>query len=121
MVFQSYALYPHMDVCAEHGLLPGDPQAPTRPTAHRASPRPPVRSGWSKLTERLPRALSGGQRQRVAMGRAIVRDPRAFLFDEPLSNLDAALRVEMRARDRAPAPAAGRDDGLCHPRPDRGA
>ena len=52
--------------------------------------------GLDKLTERLPRALSGGQRQRVAMGRAIVREPKAFLFDEPLSNLDAALRVEMR-------------------------
>ena len=52
--------------------------------------------GLGTLTARLPRALSGGQRQRVAMGRAIVRDPRAFLFDEPLSNLDAALRVEMR-------------------------
>ena len=60
--------------------------------------------GISDLLERLPRQLSGGQRQRVAIGRAIVRNPRLFLFDEPLSNLDAQLRDEMRSRNQAPAP-----------------
>jgi ABC-type sugar transport system ATPase subunit len=69
--------------------------------------------------DRKPRAMSGGQRQRVAIGRAIVREPEVFLFDEPLSNLDANLRVQMRTRSRA-STTAGRDDDLRHPRPDRG-
>ena len=95
MVFQSYALYPHMDVARNMGFsmeIRGDEKS-ARATRVAAAART---LGLDKLTERLPRALSGGQRQRVAMGRAIVREPRAFLFDEPLSNLDAALRVEMR-------------------------
>ncbi len=95
MVFQSYALYPHMDVARNMGFsmeIRGD-GAPAR---HSKVVAAAATLGLSALTERLPKALSGGQRQRVAMGRAIVRDPRAFLFDEPLSNLDAALRVEMR-------------------------
>lgn len=95
MVFQSYALYPHMDVARNMGF---SMEIRKEPTAERTSR---VRQaaetlGLSSFMERLPKALSGGQRQRVAMGRAIIRDPRAFLFDEPLSNLDAALRVEMR-------------------------
>ena len=95
MVFQSYALYPHMDVARNMGFsmeIRGDAQAARRSKVAAAA----ATLGLTKLTERLPRALSGGQRQRVAMGRAIVREPKAFLFDEPLSNLDAALRVEMR-------------------------
>ena len=95
MVFQSYALYPHMDVGRNMGFsmeIRKDPAEARRSKVAEAAKT----LGLSHLTDRLPRALSGGQRQRVAMGRAIIRDPRAFLFDEPLSNLDAALRVEMR-------------------------
>lgn len=95
MVFQSYALYPHMNVARNMGFsleIRGESGTGARQRiADTASTL-----GLQALLERLPKALSGGQRQRVAMGRAIVRDPRAFLFDEPLSNLDAALRVEMR-------------------------
>ena len=95
MVFQSYALYPHMDVARNMGFSMEIRRAPRaeRETKVAAAART---LGLGALTARLPRALSGGQRQRVAMGRAIVREPKAFLFDEPLSNLDAALRVEMR-------------------------
>ncbi|MGB3554087.1 MAG: sn-glycerol-3-phosphate ABC transporter ATP-binding protein UgpC [Jannaschia sp.] len=95
MVFQSYALYPHMDVARNMGFsmeIRKDPSADRKSRVAKAAET----LGLSQLTDRLPKALSGGQRQRVAMGRAIIRDPRAFLFDEPLSNLDAALRVEMR-------------------------
>ena len=76
--------------------------------------------GLTPLLERYPRQLSGGQRQRVAMGRAIVRDPQVFLFDEPLSNLDAKLRVADAHRDQGTAPAARDHDRLRHARPDRG-
>ncbi|WP_120634551.1 ABC transporter ATP-binding protein [Ruegeria sp. EL01] len=95
MVFQSYALYPHMDVARNMGFsmeIRKDPAAERKSKVAQAAET----LGLSNLTDRLPKALSGGQRQRVAMGRAIIRDPQAFLFDEPLSNLDAALRVEMR-------------------------
>ena len=95
MVFQSYALYPHMDVGRNMGFsmeIRGDARDARRSKVAQAART----LGLDRLTDRLPRALSGGQRQRVAMGRAIVRDPEAFLFDEPLSNLDAALRVDMR-------------------------
>ena len=95
MVFQSYALYPHMDVGRNMGFsmeIRKDPAEVRKTKVAEAAKT----LGLSHLTDRLPKALSGGQRQRVAMGRAIIRDPRAFLFDEPLSNLDAALRVEMR-------------------------
>ncbi|MSU89261.1 sn-glycerol-3-phosphate ABC transporter ATP-binding protein UgpC [Rhodobacteraceae bacterium 2CG4] len=95
MVFQSYALYPHMSVGRNMGF---SMEIRRRPAAERAGPVAAAARtlGLDRLLERFPKALSGGQRQRVAMGRAIVRDPQAFLFDEPLSNLDAALRVEMR-------------------------
>ncbi|HUW82864.1 MAG TPA: sn-glycerol-3-phosphate ABC transporter ATP-binding protein UgpC [Phycisphaerae bacterium] len=96
MVFQNYALYPHMTVYKnmEFGLkLRGVPKAERRQKVGDAARL----LGIGELLERKPKALSGGQRQRVAVGRAIVRDPKAFLFDEPLSNLDAKLRVEMRA------------------------
>ena len=95
MVFQNYALYPHMSVFDNmaYGLR------------NRRTPKPEIQRRvdeaarileLSPLLQRRPRQLSGGQRQRVAMGRAIVREPKAFLFDEPLSNLDAKLRVQMR-------------------------
>jgi multiple sugar transport system ATP-binding protein len=96
MVFQSYALYPHMSVEDNLGFalkMRGVPEA-SRSTRASAVSR---RLGIGDLLARRPRALSGGQRQRVALGRAIVREPAAFLMDEPLSNLDAKLRVEMRA------------------------
>ena len=95
MVFQSYALYPHMDVARNMGF---SMEIRKEQSAERSAKvaRAAETLGLTHLMDRLPKALSGGQRQRVAMGRAIIRDPRAFLFDEPLSNLDAALRVEMR-------------------------
>ena len=95
MVFQSYALYPHMDVARNMGFSM-EIQGKNREARQRQVGEAASILGMNSLLARLPRALSGGQRQRVAMGRAIVRNPSAFLFDEPLSNLDAALRVEMR-------------------------
>src|SRR3954453_15848112 len=95
MVFQNYALYPHMTVRDNMSFAlmlakksKADIDAHVRKAAEIL--------GLSQLLDRYPRQLSGGQRQRVAMGRAIVRDPQVFLFDEPLSNLDAKLRVQMR-------------------------
>jgi multiple sugar transport system ATP-binding protein len=95
MVFQNYALYPHMTVAANMGfslMLRGAAKAEIAQRVTRAAEI----LGLQPLLSRYPRQLSGGQRQRVAMGRAIVRDPQVFLFDEPLSNLDAKLRVAMR-------------------------
>jgi multiple sugar transport system ATP-binding protein len=95
MVFQSYALYPHMTVAENMGFslkLSGKSKQEVREAVGRAAEILQI----NHLLERKPKALSGGQRQRVAIGRAIVRKPRVFLFDEPLSNLDAALRVQMR-------------------------
>jgi multiple sugar transport system ATP-binding protein len=96
MVFQSYALYPHMNVRQNlaYGLkVRRTPKAEARRRVEEVA----ALLGLSELLDRKPAQLSGGQRQRVAMGRAIVREPRAFLMDEPLSNLDAKLRVGMRA------------------------
>ncbi|MFN7903122.1 MAG: ABC transporter ATP-binding protein, partial [bacterium] len=96
MVFQNYALYPHMRVFDNmaYGLrIRGLDREDIKRRVQEAADL----LGLSELLDRRPRELSGGQRQRVAMGRAIVREPKLFLFDEPLSNLDAKLRVAMRA------------------------
>ena len=95
MVFQNYALYPHMKVSDNMSFSLKLAGAPKEEIRRRVAEAAEI-LGLEKLLDRLPKELSGGQRQRVAMGRAIVRDPRAFLFDEPLSNLDAKLRVKMR-------------------------
>ena len=96
MVFQNYALYPHMTVADNMGFSLKLRGAPKAEIERARATRPPSILGLEPLLDRYPRQLSGGQRQRVAMGRAIVRDPQVFLFDEPLSNLDAKLRVQMR-------------------------
>ncbi|NJM82286.1 MAG: sn-glycerol-3-phosphate ABC transporter ATP-binding protein UgpC [Tabrizicola sp.] len=99
MVFQNYALYPHKTVAANMGFalkMRGMSKADIAARVARAADI----LGLEPYLDRYPRALSGGQRQRVAMGRAIVRDPQVFLFDEPLSNLDAKLRVQMRTEIR---------------------
>lgn len=95
MVFQNYALYPHMSIRQNLGFslkLKGVPKAEIEEKVQEVSKI----LGLNELLDRKPKQLSGGQRQRVAMGRAIVRNPEVFLFDEPLSNLDAKLRVQMR-------------------------
>ena len=97
MVFQTYALYPHMTVRENLGYGLKVRKTPKREVAERVE-KVAEMLGLEKLLDRKPAALSGGQRQRVAMGRAIVRHPKAFLMDEPLSNLDAKLRVSMRAQ-----------------------
>jgi multiple sugar transport system ATP-binding protein len=96
MVFQSYALYPHMSVADNMSYSLRLRKTPREKIAAAVSAAA-SKLGLDPLLERRPKALSGGQRQRVAMGRAIVRQPKAFLFDEPLSNLDARLREQMRA------------------------
>jgi multiple sugar transport system ATP-binding protein len=99
MVFQNYALYPHKTVGANMGFalkMRGESRDVIAGKVKRAAEI----LGLTNYLDRYPRALSGGQRQRVAMGRAIVRDPQVFLFDEPLSNLDAKLRVQMRTEIR---------------------
>jgi len=95
MVFQNYALYPHMTVADNMAFSLKLRNAPKTEVEQRVSRAADI-LGLKHLLDRYPRQLSGGQRQRVAMGRAIVRDPQVFLFDEPLSNLDAKLRVQMR-------------------------
>jgi multiple sugar transport system ATP-binding protein len=96
MVFQNYALYPHMTVRDNMAFSLSLAKAP-KPVIDQHVNRAAQILGLTPYLNRYPRQLSGGQRQRVAMGRAIVRDPQVFLFDEPLSNLDAKLRVAMRA------------------------
>jgi multiple sugar transport system ATP-binding protein len=96
MVFQNYALYPHMTVADNMGFSLKLRGAESKTIAEKVKKAADILD-LNRLLDRFPRQLSGGQRQRVAMGRAIVRDPQVFLFDEPLSNLDAKLRVAMRA------------------------
>ena len=100
MVFQSYALYPHMTVRDNMAFSLKLRKADAKITEERVANAARILN-LDALLDRFPRELSGGQRQRVAMGRAIVRDPKVFLFDEPLSNLDAKLRVSMRAEIKA--------------------
>lgn len=100
MVFQNYALYPHMTVAENMGFALANKGQAAVEVDRRVGAAAEILD-LSALLARYPRELSGGQRQRVAMGRAIVRDPQAFLFDEPLSNLDAKLRVAMRAEIKA--------------------
>ena len=95
MVFQSYALYPHMTVFNNMAFALKQAKTPVDEIQSRVLEAAKILQIES-LFERLPKQLSGGQRQRVAIGRAIVRNPKVFLFDEPLSNLDAALRVQTR-------------------------
>ena len=96
MVFQSYALYPHMSVADNMAFSLKMAKIPKDEINERVKKAADM-LGLTEYLHRKPKALSGGQRQRVAMGRAIVRSPQAFLMDEPLSNLDAKLRVQMRA------------------------
>jgi multiple sugar transport system ATP-binding protein len=95
MVFQSYALYPHMTVAENIGFSLSLARRPKSEIDEKVRSAARILQ-LEQLLDRKPKALSGGQRQRVAIGRAIVRDPKVFLFDEPLSNLDAALRSQMR-------------------------
>ncbi len=114
MVFQNYALYAHMSVFDNMAFS----------MQLKKLPKDEIRAkvDWAAgilnlkpYLDRYPRQLSGGQRQRVAMGRAIVRDPAVFLFDEPLSNLDAKLRVQMRNEIKELHQRLEDHDGLCHP------
>ncbi|VTU45964.1 ABC transporter ATP-binding protein [Variovorax sp. PBL-E5] len=100
MVFQNYALYPHMTVAQNLGFAL-QVRRSDRQEIDRRVRQAAETLGLEQLLHRYPRQLSGGQRQRVAMGRAIMRQPQAFLFDEPLSNLDAKLRVQMRTEIKA--------------------
>jgi sn-glycerol 3-phosphate transport system ATP-binding protein len=99
MVFQNYALYPHMNVAENMGYALKVAGVPKAERNKRIAETARI-VGLEDFLERKPAALSGGQRQRVAMGRAIIREPKVFLFDEPLSNLDAKLRVQMRVEIR---------------------
>ena len=99
MVFQNYALYPHMSVAGNIGYALKVAGVPKAERERRIAETAKI-VGLQDFLDRRPAALSGGQRQRVAMGRAIIREPKVFLFDEPLSNLDAKLRVTMRAEIR---------------------
>ena len=119
MVFQSYALYPNMTVAGNIAFgmeIRGVP----KPEREKAIAKVADMLQIGHLLDRKPSQLSGGQRQRVAMGRALVRDPQVFLFDEPLSNLDAKLRVDMRTEIKRLHQRMRHDHRLCHARPDRG-
>ena len=119
MVFQSYALYPHMTVRDNIAFALKLAKRPKEEIDAKVKEAADILDLGQHL-ERKPANLSGGQRQRVAMGRAIVRNPKAFLMDEPLSNLDAKLRVQMRAEVARIQTAHEHHHGLRHPRSDRG-
>ena len=119
MVFQNYALYPHMSVYDNMAFGLKMRKFDKAEIAKRVQDAAEI-LGIQELLERKPRQLSGGQRQRVALGRAIVRHPQVFLFDEPLSNLDAKLRVQMRVELKRLHERLGTHDDLRHPRPGRG-
>ena len=114
MVFQSYALYPTMT--ARQNMTFGmESRGVPKAEQNAAITRVAALLQIEPLLNRKPGQLSGGQRQRVAMGRALVRDPKLFLFDEPLSNLDAKLRVDMRTEIKKLAPEGRQDHHLRHP------
>ena len=119
MVFQNYALYPHMSVFDNMAFGLKLQKVPKQEIDKRVREAARI-LGLDELLNRKPRALSGGQRQRVAMGRAIVRHPQAFLMDEPLSNLDAKLRVQMRSEIARHPARPRRHHHLRDPRPGRG-
>ena len=119
MVFQNYALYPHMSVRENISFCLEQQKVAAGEIEHRILTAAETLH-ISELLDRRPGQLSGGQRQRVAMGRAIVRNPKVFLFDEPLSNLDAKLARADAHRDQAAASAVADHDRLRHARPDRG-
>ena len=119
MVFQNYALYPHMTVADNMGFalkIKGIGKEERRKMVEDAAKLLDL----EPFLDRRPKALSGGQRQRVAMGRAIVRQPKVFCMDEPLSNLDAKLRVQTRTQIAELQRRLARHDGVRHPRPGRG-
>ena len=115
MVFQSYALYPHMTVRREPGVRASDARRPAGRPSRSGSTQAATALGIEAVLDRKPAQLSGGQRQRVALGRAMVREPQVFLFDEPLSNLDAKLRRRDPRRAGAAAPAARRRPSCTSP------
>ena len=119
MVFQNYALYPHMSVFDNMAFGLKLRKFPKDEIKRRVDEAARILD-IAPLLDRKPRALSGGQRQRVAMGRAIVRNPKVFLFDEPLSNLDAKLRVQMRTEIKKVHQTVQDHHGLRDARPGRG-
>ena len=116
MVFQNYALYPHMTVFQNMAFALEMRKRSREEVKQRVEEAAEI-LGIRHLLKRKPKQLSGGQRQRVAVGRAIVRKPEVFLFDEPLSNLDAKLRVQTRVELKKTPRTTGHDRHLCHPRP----